>query len=119
MKKTSKKENQLYYTSIEITVDRRRGKNTKYFINLEKRNHDKKYIKKLITDNGKEIINQKDIVKEQMNFCEKLYSTRNLQKDNRDFLTSKKVPKLAKDLKENCELPIHRRVRSSAEQITK
>ena len=66
----------------------------------------KKYTKKLITDNGKEITNQKDIVNEQMNFYEKNYSTRNLQKGNRDFLITENIPKLAEDLKEKCELPL-------------
>ena len=60
--------------------------NTKYFINLEKRNYDRKYIKTLITDNGKEITIQKDIVKEQMNFYVKLYATKHLQQDTGDYI---------------------------------
>ena len=81
-------------------------KNTKYFINLEKRNYDRKYIKTLITDNGKEITNQKDIVKEQMNFYVKLYATKHLQQDTGDYIKTENLPKLDNDLKETCELPL-------------
>ena len=40
-------------------------KNTKYFLNLEKRNYEKKNIKKIINDKGKEITNKDKIIKEE------------------------------------------------------
>ena len=81
-------------------------KNTKYFINLEKRNYDRKYIKKLIADNGIEITNQKDIVKEQMSFYQNLYTTKNLKNSHSKFLENENIPKLAKELQEKCDLPL-------------
>ena len=44
----------------------RGGKNTKYFLNLEKRNFNNKYIRKLITSNNEEITLLKDIINEEM-----------------------------------------------------
>ena len=43
-------------------------KNTKYFLNLEKRNFNNKYIRKLITKNNEEITSLKDIINEEMQF---------------------------------------------------
>ena len=51
-------------------------KNTKYFINLEKRNYNSKYIKKLIKNDGQEITQPKVILQEQCSFYEDLYRSK-------------------------------------------
>ena len=51
-------------------------KNTKYFLNLEKKNYQVKYIKKLIKDNGTELTNPRDILQEQKQFYSSLYSSK-------------------------------------------
>ena len=75
-----------------------------YFIILEKRNHDKKYIKKLIKDNGSEITNQKDKLNEQMRFYQKLY-TSNLKRSNNipEFKEDDQIPKLSEEQKSICD----------------
>ena len=50
-------------------------KSTKYFLNLEKRNHNNKVITKLKTNNGDEIVHPVDILKVEQNVYENLYST--------------------------------------------
>ena len=50
---------------------------TNYFCNLEKRHYNEKLISKLVLDNGKEISDQFEILKEQRSFYEKLYSSSN------------------------------------------
>ena len=50
-------------------------KSTKYFLNLEKRNYNNKVITKLKTNNGDEIVDPVDILKEEQNIYENLYST--------------------------------------------
>ena len=49
-------------------------RSSKYFCNLEKRHFTEKIIPKLILNNGTEITNQADILKEQKSFYENLYS---------------------------------------------
>ena len=62
-------------------------KNSKYFLNLEKRNYNTKNIKTLINEDGKEITELEDIIKEENNFYDNLYSSQ-LEKDqiNNEFL---------------------------------
>ena len=50
-------------------------KNTKYFLNLEKRNYNSKCIKKLINSQGEELTDLKSIINEQSEYYQKLYST--------------------------------------------
>ena len=50
-------------------------KNTKYFLNLEKRHCNKKTIKSLRTEKGATIRTDKDILQEAKNFYQKLYTT--------------------------------------------
>ena len=49
---------------------------TKYFCELEKRNYVSKQMMRLIENNGEEIHDVKDIVKEVKTFYERLYSDR-------------------------------------------
>ena len=50
-------------------------KSTKYFLNLEKRHYSNKLIPKLVLEDATEITDQKDIIREQERFYEKLYTS--------------------------------------------
>ena len=52
---------------------------TKYFYGLEKRNYISKQMTKLTLNNGEEIYESKDIIKEVKVFCERLYSERQVE----------------------------------------
>ena len=52
-------------------------KNTRYFLNLEKRNYNNKCITKLIKDNKEEITEKEEILTYEHNFYKKLYSNPN------------------------------------------
>ena len=74
-------------------------KNTKFFLNLEKRNYNRKYIKKLINNKEQEVIDPVAILEEQKNFYKSLYSSQidpeigfGLQQK---FLSSDHIPKLS------------------------
>ena len=54
-------------------------KSTKYFLNLEKRHYTNKSIPKLVLEDATEITDQKDIIREQKRFYEKLYTSRETQ----------------------------------------
>ena len=85
-------------------------KNTKYFLNLEKRNYNKKYIKRLINDNNEEITDPKLILEEEKLFYKKLYSSK-LKKSETDkyqescmyFLYDQDIPKLSQADKDAIE----------------
>ena len=79
-------------------------RNTKYFFNLEKRNYNIRYIKKLITDNGTEESKPLNILKEQKRFYQKLYSSRNSEYTTKDdFVKNSQVPKLNIHDKDLCD----------------
>ena len=82
-------------------------KNTKYFLNLEKRNYNQKCIKKLIGSNGTEITDQKEIIDEQRRFYEDLYSSKlKYTKDNEsldEYFLNNKIPTLNEELKNICD----------------
>ena len=81
-------------------------KNTKYFVNLEKRNYEKKHIKKLIDEKGTEIIEEEKIIKEQQNFYENLYTTK-VGNKNIEFGNPKNnIPQLDQKLKDICDSPL-------------
>ena len=54
-------------------------KSTKYFLNLEKRHYTNKLIPKLVLEDATEITDQKDIIREQERFYEKLYTSSKTQ----------------------------------------
>ena len=83
-------------------------KNTKYFLNLEKRNSNSKYIKKLITSDNNELTDVKDIINEQLSFYENLYSSKlkndeNTRTISNEFLETDNIPKLNALDKEFCD----------------
>jgi len=60
-------------------------KNSKYFLNLEKRNFLRKKISKLKLSNGEETDDAKTILEEEKTFYKSLYSTRNVNLNNSEF----------------------------------
>ena len=82
-------------------------KSTKYFLNLEKRHYINKLIPKLVLEDDTEITDQKDIIREQERFYEKLYTSRKTQFTadhsttffNQDNLRAKLTP----EEKDSCE----------------
>ena len=81
-------------------------KNSKYFLNLEKRNHDVKHIKKLITGTKMEITKPNEILKEQRNFYQELYTSKlnSSTSNNIDtFFLNSNIPKLSEEDKQSCE----------------
>ena len=60
-------------------------KNSKYFLNLEKRNYNTKCIKKLLTDKGS-ITDEKDILKEEKRFYQNLYNSNKSTIDTADLI---------------------------------
>ena len=81
-------------------------KNSKFFLNLQKRNKSKSTVRKLILDNEVETNNPKTIQTELKTFYQNLYKSNN-QKSNIDeietFINSAGIPKLSKEDKESCE----------------
>ena len=72
-------------------------KNTKYFLSMEKRNYNTKYIKKLFTENsGLELTDPSEILNEQKNFYSRLYSSNstNSRSFNKDHFGNISIPKL-------------------------
>ena len=73
-------------------------RNSKYFLNLEKRNCNAKYIKKIINSDGTEICNPNQIIDEQVNFYSDPYKSKSkkdtyIQVDEIEtFLTNKSIP---------------------------
>ena len=82
------------------------GKNTKYFLNLEKRNYNTKNIKTLISNDGKEITELRETIKEEKGFYKNLYSSK-LKKNciSEEFLQNlqKDIPKINDMEKKLCD----------------
>ena len=78
-------------------------KNSKYFLNLEKRNYDSKHMKSVIDSKGTVINTPKNILEEQASFFEKLYTTHKCieeSKTNKSLDSSLTVMELTATLKE-------------------
>ena len=81
-------------------------RNTRYFFNLEKRNHCRKTVTKLKLGENKYTKNQFEILQEEKRFYESLYKSQNI--DNSIFLAStffnpENVSPLSQEEKESCE----------------
>lgn len=61
-------------------------KSSKYFCNLEKRQYLEKTIPKLILDNGTELDSQSDIINAQRDFYRTLYTSQNLQSNDKNHI---------------------------------
>ena len=81
-------------------------KSTKYFLNLEKRNHIKKHMRKL-TINESVTTDSFTILSEQKRFYQNLYKSGRNESDDRyaakSFLNNLIVPKLSEEEKRSCE----------------
>ena len=81
-------------------------KSTKYFLNLEKRNHVKKHIRKLCI-NGKITTDPHCILKEQERFYRELYKSSinspNIGEKISSFLNDLNIPQLSEEEKNSCE----------------
>ena len=82
-------------------------KSTRYFFNLEKQNANRKHIRKLKLENGREITDAREILKEQKRFYSKLYNQK-VDKSEFDinsklFLDSQDIPTLEDNNKNVCE----------------
>ena len=85
-------------------------KNSKYFLNLEKRNYNNKCIRKLITADEKEITNPSEILQEQFRFYADLYQTK-LKNQSKAagknvFLDNTSIPELTQTDKDICDSPL-------------
>ena len=67
-------------------------KSTKYICNLEKRQYTKKIIPKLISEEGFEITDLKDILEEQKTFYKKLYTNTDIDNENIDTFLDEQNP---------------------------
>ena len=114
-----------YYTEIQnqlesISLDRARGacirskarwhefgeRSSKYFLNLEKRNYENKFITRLTKDDESSITDPKEILEEQRGFYSKLYSSQNSQVNDPRFnqlFTKDMIKTLNDEQKESCE----------------
>ena len=81
-------------------------KSTKYFLNLEKRNHIKKHMRKLDI-NGSISTDPSNILSEQRRFYQELYTSKFRNTDNLNaiaaFLNDLNIPKLLEEQKISCE----------------
>ena len=81
-------------------------KSTKYFLNLEKRNHIKKHTRKL-TINESVTTDSFTILSEQKRFYQNLYKSGRNESDDRyaakSFLNNLIIPKLSEEEKRSCE----------------
>ena len=81
-------------------------KNSKYFFNLEKRNHRKKHITSLKKQNDTTISCPKEILEEEANFFSQLYETKNLdpnQDQFKSFFVSEGITPLESEKSDSCE----------------
>ena len=82
-------------------------KNTKYFLNLEKRNYNTKNIKSLITVTNTEISKLSEIIHEKKTFYENLYDSKLIKNETNNFLNQleldNEIPKLTDEEKNLCD----------------
>ena len=79
-----------------------------FFLNFEKRNYEKKCIRKLVLNNQKEISEPQEILEEGKRFYTELYSNRQKseKKLHEEYISKLNVPKLNDIDKKNCEVPL-------------
>ena len=79
-------------------------KNSKYFLNMEKQNYTNKYMKSIINSDGSIVNNPREILEEQANFFQKVYTSVTRPDDeikhlHREFLENNQIPKLSPEEK--------------------
>ena len=78
-------------------------KHSKYFLNLEKRNHNNKTINKLQLENGNVIVDSEEILNQQKLFYKKLYKTSHVENTEEEidlFVQNLETPKVSDEEKE-------------------
>ena len=79
-------------------------KNTKYFLNLEKRNCNNKCIRKLITKEDKELTSLEDIIEEEVLFYKTLYTTTGMNSvGSQEKFLKNNIPKLNESDRLKCD----------------
>ena len=114
----------LYDKKVEGIIIRSRArwhehgeKNSKYFLNLEKRNNIKKHIRKLFVS-GAISTDPFEILSTERRFYEKLYSKQNTNVNSEEansFLNNPNLLRLSEELSESCEGEITQGMRNSIE----
>ena len=75
-------------------------KNSKYFLNLEKRNYSEKYMKSVITSQGSNITDASEIINEQAKYYENLYTSSKKNRSQCDgFFNGYEIPQLSNEQK--------------------
>ena len=92
-----------------------RERNSNFFLNLERKNYNLKYIKKLIVNNSVELIKPAEILEEEKQFYKKLYMSNGCwcPTAGDDFIFTENIPQLKDPDKKICDAP------SSLEEIAK
>ena len=83
-------------------------RSTKYFLNLEKRNHVKKHMRKLYI-NDSMTTDPLSIISEQKRFYQELYTSYDGDNEVKNFLNVLDIPKLTEEQKHMCEGKILRK----------
>ena len=114
----------LYDENVEGIIIRSRArwhehgeKNSKYFLNLEKRNNIKKHIRKLFVS-GAISTDPLEILNTERRFYEKLYSKQNTNGNSEEansFLNNPNLLRLSEELSESCEGEITQGMRNYIE----
>ena len=93
------------FSDRKLDGRRRVGKNTKYFLSLERRNKTKSHIRKLMNVSGEEIADQKLIHEEIKSFCTNLYTSmsRKRERGGLQYIASINTSKLSGTNKLSCE----------------
>ncbi len=82
-------------------------KNTRFFLNLEKRNHEAKHIKSLFAQNGETITDPKAILELEKSFYENLYTKDSTSLDeNSEFLVNNLRKTISDETRELCDRPL-------------
>ena len=92
----------------------KKGKNSKYFLNLEKQDYNIKHIKKLICNTRVVLTNPKAIIDEEKQYDKKLYSSNkennpNLSSTELQFFDNPEIPKLSIRDKNLCDMILQKK----------
>ena len=106
---TKQELNKLYDGLAEGAQIRSRAKwteqgerNTKYFINMEKKNATKKEMKEVIDEEGNEVTGTEAILNEQKKFYQRLYKTKEMEISVDEFLGDVPIPQLPDEVRQIC-----------------
>ena len=83
-------------------------KPTKYFLNFEKRNYNRKIIAELKVEDDKILVDEKEILNRIQLFYEKLYTSKDLLDEDKfnEFIEDLDIPRLTDEQRESVEHPV-------------